>query len=452
MSAPDYRSDLIGKLDQSAPGDVGPRLRAIESAFKLDPLTDDDEAGAYRGALTNELRAAGWMWRDSGVRAAQAIPDPPGDADGGEDLACDGAAWVEKHLLPPVDELIPDAPGLAYRGLATLAHADRGTGKTLYSVWLATAALRAGLRVLVAVDDDPSTWARRLADWCPPLAKLYPLDMAVLAPVGAFERAVARYEPDVVIVDSWRRWSRANGATKRGDANDESVAGPIADRLVDVATSGPAVVILANEAKSSEGNTSRGSVAPEDGMTGSVRRISRDGDITSIETSGKVRDGVPAGPWRMRLSADGYRRVDWTDDPGPDDGGGGGGGGREEAADDLLRETPATSVRSFRKAMRMAGHGANNATLDATLIAWGGSRRQYQLCRRGECRGCCTTASTSTASAWAQNLSGRYRADGEKFGLLQHCSRRCLLFVRGIAVPSQHAFHENAEFRPDVFP
>ena len=44
------------------------------------------------------------------------------------------------------------------------------------------------------------------------------------------------------------------------------------------------------------------------------------------------------------------------------------------------------------------------------------------------------------------------RADGEKFGLLQHCSRRCLLFVRGIAVPSQHAFHENAEFRPDVFP
>ena len=60
------------------------------------------------------------------------------------------------------------------------------------------------------------------------------------------------------------------------------------------------MTMLANEAKSAEATTARGSFALEDAVD-FVRRISKEGDVTTISTADKVRVGIPTGPWRMRL-------------------------------------------------------------------------------------------------------------------------------------------------------
>ena len=232
-----------------------------------------------------------------------------------------GAEWVKAHLRPPVEELVPEAPGLAYAGLLTVAHALRGTGKTVYAGWLVVSALRAGRSVLALVDDDTGTWAGQLHQYDAPLDKFRAVDMHSAAPAGALESLADRYQPDLVVIDSWRRWAQACGCR---DANHESHAGPVADRTVDVASSGPAVLVLANQGKPGDGNpaTMRGSLAVEDAATGAVRSIERDGDTTTIRTAGKVRTGVPAGPWSLALAADGFTPTDTPPTPtgGDDDG------------------------------------------------------------------------------------------------------------------------------------
>lgn len=253
-----------------------------------------DKSLSYIIAGRWDARAGGWK---EGSAAPAAENDDP--VKSGED-------WIEETLGPPVVEMTPDAPGLAYAGLMTILHADRGTGKTLFVVWLVTCALRTGLRALLLADDDPFTWARRLKAWSAPLEALSVMRMGDAAKSGALERAAEERDTDLLVVDSWRRWATSCGATGKGAMNDESIVGPIADRLVDVAKSGPAVVLLANEAKGSDGVTMRGSSAPEDAVTGAVRSAERRGEVTIIRTAGKVRDGVPAGPWSMRLTDDGF--------------------------------------------------------------------------------------------------------------------------------------------------
>ena len=149
--------------------------------------------------------------------------------------------------------------------------------------------------------DDPASWASRLESFGAEHVVIG--TMEALAPEGQLERAA--HDCDAVIIDSWRRWLRAADRKQGGrsnSANDESVVGPVIDRLVDLAHSprGPAVTMLANEAKSAEATTARGSFALEDAVD-FVRRISKEGDVTTISTADKVRVGIPTGPWRMRL-------------------------------------------------------------------------------------------------------------------------------------------------------
>ena len=290
--------------------DVGRQTMAgIAAAVKVDVQVVNPGLLGLTGAGDD---VADWPGPGPGVDAADVVREAASaEVADGEPLIIPGAEWVAAGLRPPATELIPDAPGLAYCGLAVLAHADRGTGKTVFATWLVTAALRAGLRVVVAADDDRSTWSRRLSMWSAPLGRLFGVRMQKVAKPGELETVIDSVDPDVVIIDSWRRWARACSTRGKGAMNDESLVGPVADRLVDVASSGPAVVILANQAKGQDGTTARGSASLEDAMTGAVRVIKRaqGGDVTEIATAGKVRDGVPAGPWRMQLTAGGFVRA-----------------------------------------------------------------------------------------------------------------------------------------------
>lgn len=231
----------------------------------------------------------------------------------GAGVVMDGAEWVRQQLRPPVEELVPDAPGLAYRGRMSIFHADRGTGKTLYAVWMVVQALRAGMTVMVAADDDRETWATLLRQFDAPLDKFLPIEMAAAAPPGRLESAVETYRPALLVVDSWRRWAGASGATRKpGGLNDEAIAGAIADRLVNVATSGPAAVLLANQAKGEDGVTMRGSAAPEDAVTGAIRTARRvpGSNTTVIKTAGKTRHGVPDGVWAFTFGPEGFSPTD----------------------------------------------------------------------------------------------------------------------------------------------
>ena len=229
-----------------------------------------------------------------------------------------GAEFLKRALQPDDVELVPDAPGLAYRGRAVLVHADRGEGKTTYSAFVTVRATRAGLRVLLAVDDDPRSWAARLVGFGADPELFRVAEMRDLAAPGALEREAA--EHDVTLIDSWRRWLRASSrdAGKKGAANDESVVGAVADRFSEVAHTGPAVVMLTNQAKAPDAHTARGSIAIEDSVD-AVREVVKVGDVTTIREAGKTRYGIPAGPWHMRLSGDGFT-------PSTDGGAGGGGG------------------------------------------------------------------------------------------------------------------------------
>ena len=208
--------------------------------------------------------------------------------------------WLTTMRQPPDVELAPDAPGLLYRRRIGVVHSNRGVGKSTYGAGSATSASRGG-KVLVICCDDPASWASRLESFGAEHVVIG--TMEALAPEGQLERAA--HDCDAVIIDSWRRWLRAADRKQGGrsnSANDESVVGPVIDRLVDLAHSprGPAVTMLANEAKSAEATTARGSFALEDAVD-FVRRISKEGDVTTISTADKVRVGIPTGPWRMRL-------------------------------------------------------------------------------------------------------------------------------------------------------
>ena len=220
-------------------------------------------------------------------------------------ITMSGAAFLELASRPPDREVVPDAPGLAYTGRAVLLHSDRGVGKTTYSAFLTARATAAGRRVLLSVDDDPASWASRLQEFGADPALFRVASMRDLAAPGALEREAA--ESDLVLIDSWRRWLRASTreAGKKGAANDESVVGPVADRFVEVAYGGPAVVMLTNQAKGQDGDTARGSVAIEDSVD-AVRTCSKVGDLTTIRTAHKVRHGMPDGPWHLRLTVNGF--------------------------------------------------------------------------------------------------------------------------------------------------
>ena len=288
--------------------DAGRRqMRSIAS--RLDSGLTVRTVDPERLGLKAKGDAADWRPGDS-VDVIEALTDAADTTEVEPDespYAVDAAEWVRRHLQPPAAELIPEAPGLCYAGRMVLAHAARGVGKTTYASFMITEALRRGLCVLLAVDDDPESWATMLTQWKAPLDGLFPLAMDTLAQVGALEEAIDQHKPDVILFDSWRRWAQASGVRQRGDLNDEAVCGPIADRLVDVARTGPAVVLFANEPK--QGESSRGSVAPEDAVNGAVRRLTREpgSDVTTI-TSSKTRHGIPEGPWHMTLTPSGFDR------------------------------------------------------------------------------------------------------------------------------------------------
>ena len=177
----------------------------------------------------------------------------------GPPIVLPGSEWMREALLPDADELVPTAPGFLYARSPVVCHADRGAGKTTYAAFAASEASRTGLDVLLLLDDDPGTWARRMQGFGADLARVgVARNMSALAQPGALERACKGV--DVVILDSWRRWAQASGMVKRGDLNDESQVGPAADRICNIARGedGPAFLVLANEAKSAENTTARG--------------------------------------------------------------------------------------------------------------------------------------------------------------------------------------------------
>ena len=235
---------------------------------------------------------------------------------GGRPPTLSGAEFLDRALQPDDVELVPDAPGLAYRSRAVLVHADRGEGKTTYAANVTVRATRAGLRVLLAVDDDPRSWAARLVGFGADPELFRVAEMRDLAASGALEREAQ--EHDITVIDSWRRWLRASSrdAGRAGAANDESIVGAVADRFVEVAHAGPAVVMLTNQAKAPDARTARGSVALEDSVD-AVREVVKVDDVTTIREAGKTRHGIPVGPWHMRLEGDGFT-------PSTDGGSGGG--------------------------------------------------------------------------------------------------------------------------------
>ena len=133
-----------------------------------------------------------------------AVDAVPAAASGTSDrpATLSGAEFLERALQPDDVELVPDAPGLAYRGRAVLVHADRGEGKTTYSAFVTVRATRAGLRVLLAVDDDPRSWAARLVGFGADPELFRVAEMRDLAVPGALEREAA--EHDVTLIGSFR--------------------------------------------------------------------------------------------------------------------------------------------------------------------------------------------------------------------------------------------------------
>ena len=210
------------------------------------------------------------------------------------------AEWLSLHDAPPDTELAPDAPGLLYRGRGVLLHQKRGGGKSTYAAFVAAVASRAGLRVVLMVDDDERTWALRLRGF---RAALDNVQIGGMREVLAAGLAATCAGADVVMVDSWRRWSRAAGVKGSGSLNDEAAVGPVIDDLVDLAHAhGVAVLLLANQPKYAD--TARGSFSLEDSVD-AVRTIERAGNVATVRTPEKSRTGIPAGPWAMRLADDG---------------------------------------------------------------------------------------------------------------------------------------------------
>ena len=317
---PEHIQAWIASL-QSATGDVDGQLRIlslIADSPEWDALVPalriavvDATKGTVRGmasAILGRFDDRMLAWRE---------PPTPPTAEDDTPLTVGLTEWLTTMWQPPDVELAPDAPGLLYRRRIGVVHSNRGVGKSTYGAGSATSASHGG-KVLVICCDDTASWASRLKSFGADNVVIGTMDK--LAPEGRLERAT--HDCHAVIIDSWRRWLRAADRKQGGrsnSANDESVVGPVIDRLVDLAHSprGPAVTMLANEGKSAEATTARGSFALEDAVD-FVRRISKEGDVTTITTAFKSRVEIPTGPWRMRLVEPGGFE--------PTTGGGGSGG------------------------------------------------------------------------------------------------------------------------------
>ena len=266
---------------------------------------------ALRGRVAAELSRKGYPRQRANALAAEAVPDSTKDRKATEQPIQPAADWIRTRNAPDDAELAGDAPGLLYSGRTALLHARRGMGKSTVAAWGAAVASVSGHKVLLLVDDDERSWAKRLQGFGAVLDNLSVAGMRAMHAPGALESAMR--DRDVLFVDSWRRYALASGtATAPGALNDEAVVGPLVDRLVDVARAGAAVCILANEAKSSD--TARGSFSLEDAVD-VVRSVKVEAGVSVIETAGKCRHGIPEGPFRVRLRHDGSGFD-------PDDGGG----------------------------------------------------------------------------------------------------------------------------------
>ena len=222
------------------------------------------------------------------------------------------AEWARDVRQPADEELTAAAPGLLYKGRAVLLHAPRGVAKTTYAAWVAAQVSREGLLVALLVDDDERSWADRLLEFDADQDRIVVGTMANVARAGLAQTLEGA---DVLIVDSWRRWAATCGARGKGAMNDESQIGSVADEAVDVAHKGGlGVLLIANQGKDPDLGA-RGSVALEDAVD-AVRTITRNGDSVTISTAGKVRHGMPKGPWTLTLGSGGFTH-----------GGGSGGGG-----------------------------------------------------------------------------------------------------------------------------
>ena len=334
--------------DDDEPGArISNKLVVSLSRSSADVRTVDPAQLDITGGLGHDAE----QWRpgddpSAAFEAASGTVTPEDDAP----LTVGLAEWLAMMRQPPDVELAPDAPGLLYPRRIGIVHSNRGVGKSTYAAWCAAEASHGG-KVLVVCCDDPASWASRLESFDAMNVVIGTMDK--LAPEGRLERAT--HDCHAVIIDSWRRWLRTADRKQGGrpnGANDESVVGPVIDRLANIAHSpgGPAVLMLANEAKSAEATTSRGSVALEDAVD-FVRRISKENDVTSIYTADKARVGIPTGPWRMRLQEPGGFK--------PSSGGGGGsssGGdpfkpfeGLDEQITSYLMMHPGSSARAVTR-------------------------------------------------------------------------------------------------------
>ena len=205
------------------------------------------------------------------------------------------------------------------------------------------------MRVLLFTDDDERTWAARLHEFGADPANLIFPDGGMRACIGngkpGIEAVVKAAKADAVLIDSWRRWAGANGVKGRqGVMNDESLVGPVADAMNDVAHDmGIPVVLLANTSK--EGDTVRGSFSVEDSFD-AIRTIERNGQTVTISTTEKVRHGIPEGPWTLTLGSGGFTH-------------GGGSGGAQGG--ELVPGTPEGRYEDAALGWLMA-HGESSGT------------------------------------------------------------------------------------------
>ena len=216
----DYRSDLIGKLDRSEPGDVGPRLEAIHTAFLPDRPEDADECAAFRGAVSNSLRALGFSWRAATERAAKAIPDPRVD-DGGD---AEGKPPLISLADLDIDDSLPEWCGwlIGCPGRLVLLHGRWKGGKSTFMEggvaaitrgreWLGRATKEGS--VLLCTEMHTGDVKRTLRQFDADLARVY-----VCRPEDLSEH-VQRAPEDLVlvVVDTLTTYAEAIGITKLSD-------------------------------------------------------------------------------------------------------------------------------------------------------------------------------------------------------------------------------------------
>ena len=176
-----------------------PGCASSKTCFRLDRPDGVDEAAAFRGALANELRVAGWPWREAQDRARKAIPDPPAD----QPVAEAGSAGTLADLPPPTPAIVV-AHNAFYAGKLLLAHGPSGGGKTTYFGQAAAAVTTGSAHLarptvegdVVICTEDVDTWRDVVGEQRGDLARVH------LATWATLRDRVEAVRPVAVVVDT----------------------------------------------------------------------------------------------------------------------------------------------------------------------------------------------------------------------------------------------------------